>query len=79
MAEDTHQQSDDQGRRDFLKGTLIAGAAVTASTVTPPAVQAQPGMVPGTRNHYYVPANDKTRALGILQQTAEAARRGELR
>ena len=68
MAEDTPRQSDDQGRRDFLKGTLIAGAAVTASTVTPPAVQAQPGMVPGTRNHYYVPANDKTVHWGYFSK-----------
>ncbi|PYN86032.1 MAG: hypothetical protein DMD87_21035 [Candidatus Rokuibacteriota bacterium] len=56
-----HDQSDDPGRRDFLKGTLLAGAAaVTATAAAPPGVLAQPGMVPGTRNHYYVPANDKT-------------------
>ena len=43
-----HDQSDDPGRRDFLKGTLLAGAAaVTATAAAPPGVLAQPGMVPG--------------------------------
>src|SRR5262249_44352237 len=45
-----HGRSDDNGRRDFLKGSLLAGAAATVTTATmaPPAPQAQPGMVPGT-------------------------------
>ena len=57
MAEESiasaQRHADDNGRRDFLKGTLLAGAAaVTVGAVTSPAAQAQPGMVPGTRNHY---------------------------
>ena len=64
-----HHPADDHGRRDFLKGTLLAGAAaVTAAAMTAPAAQAQPGMVPGTRNHYYVPANDKTVHWGYFSK-----------
>src|SRR6266446_6895355 len=66
---DEHGHSDDNGRRDFLRGTLLAGAAaVTAATMAPPAPQAQPGMVPGTLNHYYVPANDKTVHWGYFSK-----------
>ena len=73
MAEETipsiHDDSDEHGRRDFLKSTLLAGAAaVTTATVTAPAAQAQPGIVPGTRNHYYVPANDKTVHWGYFSK-----------
>ncbi len=72
MVEETtpaaHDHSDDHGRRDFLNGTLLAGAAVTAASMTPPAAQAQPGIVPGTRNHYYVPANDKTVHWGYFSK-----------
>src|SRR5919204_5880765 len=73
MAEETipsiHGDSDERGRRDFLKGTLLAGAAaVTTAAVTAPAAQAQPGIVPGTRNHYYVPANDKTVHWGYFSK-----------
>src|ERR1700741_3400720 len=64
-----HHHADEHGRRDFLKGTLLAGAAaVTAAAMQPPAAQAQPGMVPGTRNHYYVPANDKTVHWGYFSK-----------
>src|SRR5215468_1332894 len=59
---------DDNGRRQSLKSSLFAGAAaITAATVTPVA-QAQPGMVPGTRDHYYVPANDKTVHWGYFSK-----------
>ena len=47
--------------------------------MTAPAAQAQPGMVPGTRNHYYVPANDKTVHWGYFSKLPEAARRGRIR
>ena len=61
--------ADDHGRRDFLKAPCSAGAAaVTAAAMTAPAAQAQPGMVPGTRNHYYVPANDKTVHWGYFSK-----------
>jgi len=66
---DAQRDPDHNGRRDFLKGTLLAGAAaVTAAAVTSAAAQAQPGMVPGTRNHYYVPANDKTVHWGYFSK-----------
>src|SRR5215470_9545806 len=63
-----HDQSDDHGRRDFLKGTLLAGAAAVTATAAAPSALAQPGMVPGTRNHYYVPANDKTVHWGYFSK-----------
>ena len=48
-------------RRDFLKGTLVAGtAAATAASMAAVTAYAQPGRVPGTTNHYHVPATDKT-------------------
>src|SRR5215475_8184857 len=60
---------EEHGRRDFLKGTLLAGAAaVTAAAAAPSAALAQPGMVPGTRNHYYVPATDKTVHWGYFSK-----------
>src|SRR5262245_12656977 len=70
MADETipeaHRDAEERGRRDFLKGTLLAGAAAAAVSV--PAAQAQPGMVPGTQNHYYVPANDKTVHWGYFSK-----------
>src|SRR5256885_1749729 len=56
------------GRRDFLKSTLIAGTAMAAAAVTAPPAQAQPGIVAGTRNHYYVPATDKTVHWGYFSK-----------
>ena len=62
----------DEGRRDFLKGALAAGGAAASfaaaglSSVT--TAQAQPGMVPGTKNHYYVPATDKTVHWGYFSK-----------
>src|SRR5258705_4712756 len=62
----------DAGRRGFLKGVLAAGGAA-ASLLTPvlssmSSAQAQPGMVPGTKNHYYVPATDKTVHWGYFSK-----------
>src|SRR5712692_3253892 len=71
MASET-EQTQDEGRRDFLKGALAAGgaaatwAAAGLSSVTN--AQAQPGPVPGTRNHYYVPATDKTVHWGYFSK-----------
>jgi acetamidase/formamidase len=62
IAAETH------GRRDFLKGSLIAGTAIAAAAVTTPLAQAQPGIVAGTRNHYYVPATDKTVHWGYFSK-----------
>src|SRR6266511_6151773 len=57
------------GRRDFLKGVLAAGgAAVSLGKAAVPLAQAQPGMVPGTTNHYYVPATDKTVHWGYFSK-----------
>src|SRR5467141_431867 len=58
--ESTERHEDGNGRRDFLKGALLAGGAVASAGVGAVAAQAQPGRVPGTLNHYYVPATDKT-------------------
>src|SRR5262252_10253108 len=60
--------SHEPGRRDFLKGTLLAGAAAVTAVAAPPSALAQPGMVPGTRNHYYVPATDKTVHWGYFSK-----------
>ena len=58
-----------EGRRDFLKGALAAGGAAASLAVTGlssvTSADAQPGMVPGTSNHYYVPATDQTVHWGI--------------
>ena len=61
-----------EGRRDFLKSAVAAGGAAASlaaaglSSVT--TAQAQPGMVPGTKNHYYVPATDKTVHWGYFSK-----------
>ncbi len=58
------------GRRDFLKGVLAAGGAAAAfGRVGEVAAQAQPGIVPGTKNHYYVPATDKTVHWGYFSKS----------
>ncbi len=71
MASEVEQTQDD-GRRDFLKGALVAGgAAVTWATAGLSSVdnaQAQPGPVPGRKNHYQVPATDKTVHWGYFSK-----------
>src|SRR6267143_2936462 len=66
-----HAESD-PARRDFLKGALtVGGAAAAIGTVGISSVvsaQAQPGKVPGARNHYYVPATDKTVHWGYFSK-----------
>jgi len=66
-----HAESD-PARRDFLKGALtVGGAAASIGTVGISSVvsaQAQPGKVPGARNHYYVPATDKTVHWGYFSK-----------
>jgi len=61
-----------EGRRDFLRGAMVAGGAAasfaTAGLSSVTAAQAQPGMVPGTKNHYYVPATDKTVHWGYFSK-----------
>ena len=41
-----------EGRRDFLKGALAIGGMAASLPVGVAPAQAQPGMVPGTKNHY---------------------------
>src|SRR5262245_260372 len=65
---DHDASSDDRGRRDFLKGALIAGGAAASAGVGPATAMAQPGRVPGTTNHYFVPANDKTVHWGYFSK-----------
>src|SRR2546422_11637635 len=59
-----------EGRRDFLKGALaVGGMAASLGPVGVVPAQAQPGMVPGTTNHYYVPATDKTVHWGYFSKS----------
>ena len=68
-----------EGRRDFLKGVLAAGGtAASLGTVGVLPAQAQPGMVPGTKNHYYVPATDKTVHWGYFSKSLKPLIRGQL-
>src|SRR5438552_6696353 len=58
-------------RRDFLKAAATAGgvaASLGIAQLTPAPAQAQPGRVPGTLNHYYVPATDKTVHWGYFSK-----------
>src|SRR2546425_6908716 len=58
------------GRRDFLKNALaVSGMAASLGAVEAPPAQAQPGRVPGTKNHYYLPANDKTVHWGYFSKS----------
>jgi len=68
---ETHEQGE-PGRRDFLKGALLAGGAVASATAGAATVYAQamqPGRVPGTTNHYHVPATDKTVHWGYFSKS----------
>jgi len=59
-------------RRDFLKGTLMAGTAAATAGMTAAAAYGQtmqPGRVPGTTNHYHVPATDKTVHWGYFSKS----------
>jgi acetamidase/formamidase len=57
-------------RRDFLKGTRVAGtAAATAAGMAAVTAYAPPGRVPGTTNHYHVPATDKTVHWGYFSKS----------
>jgi acetamidase/formamidase len=61
-----------EARRGFLKGALTVGGiaaswgAAGLSSVSN--AQAQPVMVPGTKNHYYIPATDKTVHWGYFSK-----------
>jgi acetamidase/formamidase len=66
--DDARHDAVDDGRRDFLRGALLAGGALAAAAPLASA-QAQPGMVPGTTNHYYVPATDKTVHWGYFSKS----------
>src|SRR6266704_3084241 len=64
----TARHDEDNGRRDFLKGAVVAGGAAASLGLGAVAAQAQPGRVPGSRNHYYVPATDKTVHWGYFSK-----------
>ena len=61
-----------EGRRELLKAAAVAGglaASVNAAGLSSlTSAQAQPGMVPGTKNHYYIPATDKTVHWGYFSK-----------
>jgi len=61
-----------EARRDFLKGALTVGGIAaswgTAGLSSVSNAQAQPAMVPGTKNHYYIPATDKTVHWGYFSK-----------
>jgi len=63
--------TDGVDRRDFLRNTLVAGgaAAAAAAGATAYAQTQQPGRVPGTTNHYHVPATDKTVHWGYFSKS----------
>ena len=77
--DNSHLNSADESRRDFLKtATLVGGAAALGSIASPLISRAEaqeltprqmplPGMatMPGKANHWYVPASDKTFHRGI--------------
>src|SRR6267142_6268414 len=67
---DTEQRAaiEDAGRRDFLKGALLAGGTVASATLGAASALAQPGRVPGTTNHFHVPATDKTVHWGYFSK-----------
>src|SRR5881394_1308309 len=57
-------------RREVLKGALaVGGGAAALGAVGVPQALAQPGRVPGTTNHYYVPATDKTVHWGYFSKS----------
>ena len=64
----------DESRREFLRSSLAAGSVVasTGGLSGVQLAQAQglpPGVVPGTKNHYYIPATDKTVHWGYFSKS----------
>jgi len=60
----------DEGRRSFLKGTLLAGGVASAGVLAPGLVaSAQTAGGQGRANHYYVPATDKTVHWGYFSRS----------
>src|SRR5436309_9274768 len=71
---DSSTPSADESRRDFLRTSVVLGGlgASIGTLTTAQLAQAQwmpPGMVPGTRNHYYIPATDKTVHWGYFSKS----------
>jgi len=62
-------------RREFLKSAITAGAVATSMGAlgVPDRALAQPGVIPGTKNHYYVPATDKTVHWGYFSKSLKPA------
>jgi acetamidase/formamidase len=66
------ERAADEGRRQFLKGTLLAGGAASAGVLAPGLVStghAQAGAPRDRRNHYFVPATDKTVHWGYFSKS----------
>jgi len=64
----------DPGRRDVLKGALLAGGGATAGALAPTLMsaaygQAQPGTTQDHRNHVYLPATDRTVHWGYFSRS----------
>jgi acetamidase/formamidase len=70
MSDASHDEAgNSEGRREFLKGALVAGGAVASAGVGAATALAQPGRMPGTTNHYFVPATDKTVHWGYFSKS----------
>src|SRR5690349_6299210 len=65
------QSAPDDGRRSFLKGTLLAAgsAGLVPQLISPAAAQAPGPGAQDRRNHYYVPASDKTVHWGYFSKS----------
>ena len=62
-------------RRDFLKTAVAAGGVAASAAIAqlaPVPALAQPGILPGSTNHYYVPANDRTVHWGYFSRLLPA-------
>ena len=71
---DSSTPSADESRRDFLRTSVVLGGlgASIGTLTTAQLAQAQgmpPGVVPGTRNHYYIPATDTTVHWGYFSKS----------
>jgi acetamidase/formamidase len=70
MSDASHEEAaGNEGRREFLKGALAAGGAIASAGAGATTALAQPGRMPGTTNHYYVPATDKTVHWGYFSKS----------
>ncbi len=73
----------DDDRRRFLQGALIAGGSAVAAPGLIGAAEAQTSAAAaageGRKNHYFVPATDKTVHWGYFSKSLKAAGRDRFR